>query len=67
VLAEVRSLQAAPPRLLSVEEAAERCGVGRSAFYALIGRGEIRSHKVGRRRLIAETAIQEFIDGDRDP
>jgi excisionase family DNA binding protein len=64
VLAEARALQAGPPRLLSLKQAAEACGVSRSAFYGLVGSGRIRTFKVGRRRLVAESALRAFIDGE---
>jgi excisionase family DNA binding protein len=50
-----------PDRLLSVDEAATMLGLGRSLAYDLIGRGELRSIVVGRRRLIPAGAIAEFI------
>jgi excisionase family DNA binding protein len=43
--------------LLSVEQAAQRAGIGRSLAFALIRRGELRSVKVGRRRLVPSDAI----------
>jgi excisionase family DNA binding protein len=47
-------------RLLSVEEAAEALGIGRTAAYEAIRRGQVRSVKLGRRRLIANDALIEF-------
>ncbi|MEP7378808.1 MAG: helix-turn-helix domain-containing protein [Chloroflexota bacterium] len=52
----------APDRLLSVEQAADRLGIGRSAAYALIGREDLRSVKVLKRRLVPESAVSEFIE-----
>ena len=40
VQAEVRVRTASTPRLLSIAEAAEACGLSRSTFYGLMGRGE---------------------------
>ncbi len=51
-----------PERLLSIPEAAALAGLGRSALYALIGRGELRSLKVGRRRLVPASAIRELVE-----
>ncbi len=36
-------------------------GVGRSKFYELVGSGELRSVKIGKRRLVPEQAIVEYI------
>jgi excisionase family DNA binding protein len=52
---------AAPERLMSVVEAAVALGVGRSALYDAIGVGDLRSIKVGRRRLIPASSIEKFI------
>lgn len=50
------------PRLHQVPVAMERLSVGRTRIYELIESGELRSVKVGRRRLIPEAAIVEYID-----
>ena len=50
-----------PDRLLSVDEAAALLGQGRSGVYAEIAAGSLRSCKAGRRRLIAASAIAEYI------
>jgi excisionase family DNA binding protein len=64
IRAEVRA-EAAPPetpdRLLSVDEAANALGVGRSSLYGEIAAGRIRSMRLGRRRLIPAGAIAERI------
>ena len=49
-----------PPELLSIEQASRRLGIGRTAAYDAIGRGELRSVKVGRRRLIPADALAEL-------
>jgi excisionase family DNA binding protein len=51
----------APERLMSVVEAAAALGVGRSALYDTIGVGDLRSIKVGRRRLIPASSVDKFI------
>jgi excisionase family DNA binding protein len=58
---EVRLETASPPpdRLYSIPEAAEFLGIGRSSLYREIGAGRVRSLRVGRRRLVAATAIAE--------
>lgn len=51
----------APDRLLSIDEAAEALGLGRSLLYDEIGSGRLRTVKVGRRRLCPAGAIAEYI------
>lgn len=53
----------APERLLDVDEAAAALGLGRSKVYEVIGRGDLKSVKVGRRRLIPAASIATFING----
>jgi excisionase family DNA binding protein len=48
-------------RLNSIEATMARLGVGRSTVFAGIGSGQLRSVKVGRRRLVPESAITQFI------
>ncbi len=60
--AELAERQAGPPELLSVTEAGRRLGIGRSALYQTLARGELRSVKVGRRRLVPADAIADFVD-----
>lgn len=49
-------------RLNSVETVIERLGVGRSKVYEELGSGRLRSVKVGRRRLVSETALIDYIE-----
>lgn len=63
VAAESRSPGAEPERLLSMDQAARALSIGRTALYAEIGAGRLRSVKVGRRRLIPSSAITEFASG----
>lgn len=49
-------------RLHNIESVMDRLGVGRSTVFALMASGQLRSCKVGRRRLIPESAIRDFID-----
>jgi excisionase family DNA binding protein len=51
-----------PARLHNIESVMDRLGVGRSTVFALMASGQLRSCKVGRRRLIPESAISDFID-----
>lgn len=48
-------------RLLSVEEAAACMSIGRDAVFDLIRTGGLRSITIGSRRLIAVTAIDDYI------
>lgn len=48
-------------RLWPVESVMERLSLGRSTVFALIASGDLRSVKVGRRRLVSEAAITEYI------
>lgn len=57
------------PLLLTVNQAAQMLGIGRSTFYELIDTEEIRSVKVGASRRIPLKAVHEYIDrllGDDD-
>lgn len=49
-------------QLHRIPMACERLGVGRSTVFELIRTGELHSVKIGRRRLIPETAITEYIN-----
>ncbi len=55
-----------PDRLHGVDEAAAALHVARSTLYQLIGAGELRTIKVGRRRLIPESAITAYIEALTD-
>jgi len=46
--------------LLTVEEAAEQLGIGRTLLYKLIARGEIESIRIGRLRRVPDAAIQDY-------
>jgi excisionase family DNA binding protein len=49
-------------KAVKVEEAAELIGIGRTLAYGLVSSGALRSLKVGARRLVPVTAIEEFIE-----
>ena len=49
-------------RLHDVEAVMKRLGLGRSKTFELIATGRLRSVKVGRRRLVSEAALVEFIE-----
>jgi excisionase family DNA binding protein len=46
---------------LSVEQARTSIGLSRSAFYDLIGTGELRTLKIGRRRLVRPAELERFL------
>lgn len=50
-----------PPLVYSVEEAAHVLRISRDTTYELLRSGQLRSMKVGRRRLIPAVAIHEYI------
>ena len=55
---EVRGLA---PRLVNAEDGARALGIGRSGVYLLMQRGELRSVKIGSRRLIAVADLDAFV------
>jgi len=48
--------------LLTVEEAAELLRMGRTTTYELVMSGKLLSVKIGRRRLVVRSSIQDFVD-----
>jgi excisionase family DNA binding protein len=48
--------------LVTVEEAARLLGVGRTTMFELIGRGDVASVRLGRRRLIARKTLETFVE-----
>ncbi|QDP95084.1 helix-turn-helix domain-containing protein [Microlunatus elymi] len=46
-----------------VEEAADAVGVSKSQIYELIRSGQLRTVKLGRRRLVPVQALADYIDG----
>ena len=58
---EASTAPSATERLLSIDQAAATLGVGRTALYAELSAGRLRSFKVGRRRLVPTSAIEAFI------
>lgn len=46
--------------MLTVEEAAERLGIGRTLMFRLIRTGEIETVRIGRLRRVPATAIHEY-------
>lgn len=50
--------------LLDIAEVARRLNLSRTTLYALLGRGELKSRTIGRRRMIPRTAIEAFARKD---
>ena len=46
---------------VSIPEAAEICGVGKSTIYRLIDRGEIKRKKLGKRALILVEDLKSYL------
>ncbi|MBU9767120.1 helix-turn-helix domain-containing protein [Mycobacterium sp. TNTM28] len=51
----------APPTVLTVDEAADRLKVSRSLIYSQLRSGELRSVRLGRRRLIPAAEVDRII------
>lgn len=51
-----------PKRLLRTSEGFARLGIKNTTGFALLKSGQLRSVKIGNRRLIPEDAIDEFIE-----
>jgi excisionase family DNA binding protein len=49
------------PKALSIEHACRVSGLGKTKLYELIAAGTLKSRKVGRRRLILLTDLNEFL------
>jgi excisionase family DNA binding protein len=60
--AEVSSTSTPPDRLLSINEACRALSLGRTSLYTHFGSepGQLRSVRVGRRRLIPASALDAF-------
>ena len=48
--------------LLTVEQAAQRLGVGRTLMYALVKDGNVESVQIGRLRRIPADALSRYVD-----
>ncbi|MBK0866147.1 helix-turn-helix domain-containing protein [Saccharopolyspora sp. HNM0986] len=58
---EERTVRSLPSRvLLTVEEAAQQLGIGRTTAYALVRSGELESVHIGRLRRIPKEAIDQY-------
>ena len=62
--AEATTMEQSPatiPLVLTIEQAAERLGIGRSLMYALVSSGEVESVTIGRLRRIPTDALVEYV------
>ena len=50
-------------RALSIEEAAEACGLSRATLYRLIADGRLATLKIGARRLVPVASIDALLTG----
>jgi excisionase family DNA binding protein len=48
--------------VLTVEQAAERLGIGRTLMYSLVSSGEVESVTIGRLRRIPSDALVQYIN-----
>ena len=55
-------LAVAVPLVLTIEQAAERLGVGRTIMYALVSSGAVESVKIGRLRRVPSDALVTFLN-----
>ena len=55
------ALTPVPKVLLTVEEAAQALGLGRTYVWHLVMLNELRSFKLGRKRRIPVSALHEFV------
>lgn len=64
-LSDIRSTDRA---LITVEEAAHVCGIGRTSAYEAVRRGQLPSLRLGRRIFIPVQALRSLLgDGDSSP
>ena len=50
------------PLVLTIEQAAQQLGIGRTLMYALVSSGEVESVTIGRLRRIPAECITEYVD-----
>lgn len=55
-----KKVSSATPLNWSIEEAAQRLGISRAGLYNLLSLKQVRSIKIGARRLIPEAELQSF-------
>jgi excisionase family DNA binding protein len=53
---------AGEPLLVSVEQAAQRLGIGRTKLYEYLMSGDLQSLTLGSRRLISLSSLEDFVN-----
>ena len=56
-----QNTQPTTPIAVSPDEAARLAGIGRTSLYAALAKGDLKSIKIGTRRLIKIEAIHEWL------
>lgn len=56
------SIAARRPLVLTIEEAAEQLGIGRTVMYGLVSSGAVESVRIGRLRRVPVDALGKFLD-----
>jgi excisionase family DNA binding protein len=56
------SVGAPVPLVLTVEQAAQRLGIGRTVMYALVSSGAVESVQIGRLRRVPADALVTFLE-----
>jgi excisionase family DNA binding protein len=54
-------LESVPRIVLTIEQAAEQLGVGRTMMYSLVRGGQVRSVCIGRLRRVPVAALAEYV------
>ncbi len=53
-----------PVQLMSIKEAAQALGIGRSTTYSLIAEGKLLTICIGRRRLVRADSVRSVANGE---
>ena len=56
------SSESSAKKALSIKEACEAIGVGKTSLYALIKRGELQTLRIGRRHIVVQSSVDALID-----
>jgi excisionase family DNA binding protein len=61
-LPQAATAQTSTPILVSIKEASRLIGIGNTRIYELINVGALETMRIGRRRMIRYSSIQNFVD-----